>query len=154
MRPGRFLLKDLDGDGRADLREVLLTGFATNGSTQLRVSHPTLGPDNWIYLSGGLSGGKVSSPLSPQTPAIDISRSEIRFRLEMGQGSKVESVRFEAVDGKGQFGLTIDDFGHRFTCMNRVQPRKSFSHPDISSEIQTWHSPRQCRTFPKNSTPA
>jgi putative membrane-bound dehydrogenase-like protein len=110
--PEVLFLKDTDGNGQADERTVLLTGFAVNGSTQLRVSHPTFAPDNWIYLSGGLSGGKVSSPLRPKQPAIDIGRSEIRFRPDSGE--------FEAVDGKGQFGLTFDDFGHRFTCMNRV----------------------------------
>src|SRR5439155_24908094 len=39
--PDVLFLKDTDGDGRADVRRVLLTGFSTKGSTQLRVSHPT-----------------------------------------------------------------------------------------------------------------
>ncbi len=122
--PDVLYFKDTDGDGHADIRQVILTGFATNGSTQLRVSHPTFGPDDWIYLSGGLSGGKVTSPLVPERTPIDISRSEIRFRLQMADDGKVASVRFEGVDGKGQFGLCIDDFGHRFTCMNRVQAQE------------------------------
>jgi putative membrane-bound dehydrogenase-like protein len=47
-------LKDADGDGRAEVREVLLTGFALGGPSQLRVNDPTLGPDGWIYFAGGL----------------------------------------------------------------------------------------------------
>src|SRR5579872_2589176 len=47
--PDVLYLKDTDGDGQADLRKVLFTGFSVTGSTQLRVSHPTLGLDNWVY---------------------------------------------------------------------------------------------------------
>jgi putative membrane-bound dehydrogenase-like protein len=57
--PDILFLKDADGDGRAEVREVLLTGFSTAKTTQLRVNAPTLGPDGWVYLAGGLVGGKV-----------------------------------------------------------------------------------------------
>src|SRR5881397_635763 len=63
--PDLLYLKDTDGDGRADLRQVVFTGFSTSGSTQLRVSHPTLGLDNWVYLTSGLTGGKIISPEYP-----------------------------------------------------------------------------------------
>src|SRR5438445_7646618 len=49
--PDILYLKDTNGDGRADVREVVLTGFDASNTTQLRVSHPTLGPDNWIYVT-------------------------------------------------------------------------------------------------------
>jgi len=110
--PDVLYLKDTDGDGRADERRVVFTGFATNKSTQLRVCYPTLGPDNWIYLSTGLSGGKVTSPIYTNHPPVDVERDDFRFKPDTDQ--------FEAADGKGQFGLTFDDFGRRFTCMNRV----------------------------------
>src|SRR5437867_4222560 len=57
--PDILYLKDTDGDGRADQRQVVLTGFDASNTTQLRVSHPTLGPDNWIYVTSGLTGGKI-----------------------------------------------------------------------------------------------
>src|SRR5947208_5557138 len=57
--PDILYLKDTNGDGRADVREVVLTGFDASNTTQLRVSHPTLGPDNWIYVTSGLTGGKI-----------------------------------------------------------------------------------------------
>jgi putative membrane-bound dehydrogenase-like protein len=91
----------------------VFTGFATNGSTQLYVNHPTLGLDNWVYLAGGLSGGNISSPDFPQRPALDMSRVDFRFRPDTDQ--------FELADGKSQFGMAFDDFGNRFICMNRVQ---------------------------------
>ena len=108
--PDILFLKDADGDGKADLRRVLLTGFVTNNTTQLRVSHPTWGIDNWVYVTSGLTGGKITCPEKPGKP-LDL-RTDLRFRPD--------TLEFEAVDGKGQFGMTFDDFGHRFNCMNRV----------------------------------
>ncbi len=111
--PDVLYLKDTDGDGRADERRVLLTGFSTKGSTQLRVSHPTLGPDGWIYLTSGLTGGKITAPDFPEQTAVEIGRTDLRFRPDTGE--------IEPADGGSQFGLTFDDFGHRFICYNRVQ---------------------------------
>src|SRR5262249_57952803 len=51
-------LRDTDGDGKADQREVLYEGFAAL-NPQLRVSHPILGIDNWVYVSNGLRGGQA-----------------------------------------------------------------------------------------------
>ncbi|MBI4584694.1 MAG: c-type cytochrome [Planctomycetes bacterium] len=110
--PDLLYLKDADGDGRADTRQVLLTGFSTGGSTQLRASHPTLGPDGWIYLTSGLTGGKVVCPDRPERPALE-TREDVRFHPE--------TLECEAAGGGGQFGLTFDDFGRRFVCYNRVQ---------------------------------
>ena len=78
--PEVLWLRDTNGDGRADEREVLFTGFSTQGSTQLRVSHPTLSPDNWIYLTSGLTGGSVTAPGHPEHPAVTLGRTDFRFR--------------------------------------------------------------------------
>ena len=113
LRPEVLWLRDSDGDGRADERRTLFTGFSTRGSTQLRVSHPTLSPDNWIYLTSGLTGGSVTAPDHPEHPAVTLGRTDFRFRPD-GRA-------FEAADGGSQYGLSFDDFGHRFICYNRVQ---------------------------------
>lgn len=109
--PDILFLKDTDGDGKADVRRVLLTGFVTNNTTQLRVSHPTLGMDNWVYVTSGLTGGRITCPTKPGKAPLDL-RTDLRFRPD--------TLEFEAADGKGQFGMCFDDFGHRFHCMNRV----------------------------------
>jgi putative membrane-bound dehydrogenase-like protein len=109
--PDILFLKDTDGDGKADVKRVLLTGFVTNNTTQLRVSHPTWGIDNWVYVTSGLTGGKITCPEKPGKAPLEL-RTDLRFRPD--------TLEFEAVDGKGQFGMTFDDFGHRFNCMNRV----------------------------------
>ena len=109
--PDVLFLKDVDGDGIADERTVLLTGFATTGSTQLRVNAPTIGPDGWIYLAAGLSGGTVTCPAHQERPPLKMT-SDIRFHPK--------TLEVELVDGKSQYGMSFDVFGNRFICMNRV----------------------------------
>ncbi len=109
--PDVLFFKDTDGDGKADERKVLLTGFATSGSTQLRVNCPTLGPDGWIYFAAGLSGGDITSPEHPERPALKMT-ADLRWNPQTGD--------IENADGRSQYGMSFDDFGRRFICMNRV----------------------------------
>ena len=121
--PDVFFLRDTDGDGKADERRVLFTGFSTKGSTQLRVSHPALSIDNWVYLTSGLTGGAVTAPSAPPGRApVELGRTDFRFRPD--------GDTYEAADGGAQFGQTFDDFGRRFICYNRVQVQ----HVVISSK--------------------
>lgn len=109
--PDVLFLKDNDGDGVADERRVLLTGFATTGSTQLRVNAPTVGPDGWIYLAAGLSGGSVTCPTHPERAPLKMT-SDVRFHPK--------TLEVELVAGKSQYGMSFDARGNRFICMNRV----------------------------------
>jgi putative membrane-bound dehydrogenase-like protein len=109
--PDLLYLKDTDGDGIADERRVVLTGFNANRTAQIRFSHPTLGPDGWIYLTAGLNGGRVRSPAHPDRPAVEFTSSDSRFNPRTEQ--------FELAGGHGQFGLTFDNYGRRFICANR-----------------------------------
>lgn len=110
--PDVWWLADTNGDGRADVRELWLTGFDTTTTSQLRVNDPTLGPDGWIYFAGGLRGGKVSSPRHPGV-TVNTDRGDLRFHPGTGE--------MEIIAGKSQYGLAFDDAGHRFACMNRIQ---------------------------------
>lgn len=109
--PDIIFLKDNKGTGFADERRVLLTGFATTGSTQLRVNAPTIGPDGWIYLAAGLSGGTVTCPEHPERPPFKMT-SDVRFHPE--------TLEVQAVDGRSQYGMSFDRDGNRFICMNRL----------------------------------
>ena len=51
--PGRFLLKDTDGDGVADIKELPLTGFGIEDSHH-SVSAWRRGPGGWIYFQEGI----------------------------------------------------------------------------------------------------
>jgi putative membrane-bound dehydrogenase-like protein len=108
--PDIWFLKDTDNDGRADVKEKLFTGFK-EGNPQLRVNHPTLGIDNWIYVANGLSGGEVSRADKEDSAKIPIPQMDFRFRPDRSE--------FEATAGNSQFGLAFDDYGNRFMCSNR-----------------------------------
>jgi putative membrane-bound dehydrogenase-like protein len=128
--PHILYLKDTDGDGRADERRVLFEGFAA-ANPQLRVSHPVLGPDGWVYCANGLRGGKVRAAGRADAPVVDLSGRDFRFDPDSG--------RYEAVSGPGQFGNTFDDWGRRFVCDNRrhlrhvVLPERALRrNPDLA----------------------
>src|SRR5256885_14728458 len=101
--PDILFFKDTDGDGRADERRVVLTGFA-EGNQQLRVNGLFWGLDNWIYGANGRSDGEVrwaeealpGVAAGRATETISIRRRDFRFQPE--------AQRFEAVAGNSQFG--------------------------------------------------
>jgi putative membrane-bound dehydrogenase-like protein len=110
--PDVLYLEDTDDDGVADKREVILTGFFTNSSSeQLRVASPTLGPDGWVYLTSGLAGGKVTSPKHPERSPVEARKNDWRFHPE--------TFEVESLTGSGQVGQAFDREGRRFVCDNR-----------------------------------
>lgn len=126
VAPDIFYLKDTDGDGVADIRKVVLTGFKDTRTSQIRMSSPTLGPDGWIYVAGGLNGGEVTSPEHPDRPVVSYTAGDGRFNPE--------TFEFQVTGGNSQFGLTIDPYGRRFGCSNR--------HPIQHIVLEPWHLQR------------
>jgi len=129
--PDIFYLKDTDGDGKADVKKVLLTGYEMGKTTQIRVAHPTLGLDGWIYLTSGLTGGKVTSPEHPERKVLEFTKHDTRFRPD--------TLEVEVVAGVSQFGQCFDSFGRKFTVDNRhplqmiaIQPRYLKRNPHLA----------------------
>ncbi|MEQ8763418.1 MAG: neutral/alkaline non-lysosomal ceramidase N-terminal domain-containing protein [Planctomycetota bacterium] len=104
--PDILYAEDQDGDGRADLREVILTGFATS-NYQARVNSLVYGLDGWWYGASGLLGGRVGKPGSEER--VDLHGRDFRFRLD---GT------LEAVAGVTQQGRATDGFGDWLGCDN------------------------------------
>ena len=101
--PDIFYAEDKDGDGKADFRKVLFTGF-TEGNQQHRLNGFELCLDGWVYGANGDSGGRVRSlKTGTQTP---INGRDFRFRPDTGE--------FESESGQTQFGRHRDDWGHWF----------------------------------------
>ncbi|WP_373515682.1 PVC-type heme-binding CxxCH protein [Persicitalea sp.] len=109
--PDILYLKDTDGDSKADEREVIFTGFFDKNS-EAQVTNLRFGPDNWIYANNHGQRGLVSYKRKPETPAIDVSGGNFRFRLDRDL--------FQSESGVGQFGLAVDDWGHRFYSQNTL----------------------------------
>ena len=129
--PDILYLKDTNGDGVADERRIVLTGFETTKTPQIRVSHPTLGIDNWVYLTSGLNGGRVTAPDHADRAPVIFSTSDSRFNPF--------TFEFEVTGGRSQYGLTFDDYGRRFTCANRnpvwhvvLEPRYLQRNPHLA----------------------
>jgi putative membrane-bound dehydrogenase-like protein len=101
--PDIFYAEDTDGDGKADMREVLFTGFV-EGNQQHRVNGLVWGLDNWVYCANGDSGGKVKSIKTGKE--VDIRGRDFRFRPDSGE--------LELQTGQTQFGRCRDDWGHWF----------------------------------------
>ncbi len=124
--PDIFYFKDTDGDGIADIKRVVLTGFFDTRTAQIRMSHPTLGLDGWVYVTAGLNGGKVTSPEHPERPAVSYTQADGRFNPE--------TFEFQVTGGKSQFGTTFDPYGRRFGCSNR--------HPIMHTVMEPWYLKR------------
>ena len=116
--PDIWFFRDTDGDGRADERKVILTGFG-EGNTQLRVNGLYWGLDNWIYAANGRSDGEVRTPGSDPSRAVSIRRRDVRFRFRPDH----KDVQVEAIAGFSQFGLAHDDRGNRFPSWNTIPLR-------------------------------
>ncbi len=108
-----LMLHDIDGDLRSDFTEVWLDGFAI-GNPQLRANHPVIHSDGWLYIASGLRGGKIKATLPfgiPTLELLDLTGGDLRVHMLTG--------RVECIAGPTQFGLSFDQFGHRYGCSNR-----------------------------------
>ena len=103
-------LADTDGDRVADVREVWFDGF-TPAHPQMQIGCPRWGFDNWIYLTYGHGKVRCTRPGFETVEPVEIPRVDFRFHPE--------TMQFEAISGAGQFGNTIDNFGHRYFSSNR-----------------------------------
>lgn len=108
--PDLLYLKDVDGDGKADVREVVLTGFA-QGNAEHRFNNLVWGLDNWIHSANGHGGGKVHLP-GDESKVVDLAGRDFRFNPRTGE---FES---ESRQLPGGFGLSFDDWGRKFVCHN------------------------------------
>lgn len=108
--PDIVYAEDTDGDGRADLREVLWTGFL-EGNPQHRVNGLRWGLDNWIYGANGDSGGNITSLKTGRQ--VDIHARDFRLRPLTGE--------FQTQTGMAQYGRCRDDWGNWFGGRN-LQP--------------------------------
>ena len=112
--PNLFYAEDTDGDGIADIRENLYTGFV-EGNQQHRANGLIYGLDNWIYIANGDSGGMIRSVKTGKE--VNISGRDLRIHPKSGD--------LDPVTGQTQFGRNRDDWGNWFGC-NNANPMYQF----------------------------
>jgi putative membrane-bound dehydrogenase-like protein len=104
--PHLLYLKDADGDGVADVRDIVLSGFA-NTNVQGLANGLEWGLEHRIYFVSGLVGGELKRN---DKPLFSPGRRDVRFNPK--------TLEFELCSGGDQFGHGMDDFGERFVCNN------------------------------------
>ncbi|WP_339908193.1 PVC-type heme-binding CxxCH protein [Symmachiella dynata] len=102
--------KDTDGDGRADVRQTVMTGFNLDHAGEAGLNSFRWGMDNRIHLSLSLAGGQVVATVVENAEPV-----EVRGR---GMVFDPRSKTFELTTGDGQHGMTLDDWGRKFVCSN------------------------------------
>ncbi|MDX1979150.1 MAG: c-type cytochrome [Bryobacteraceae bacterium] len=125
--PDLLYLEDTNGDGRADIRRPMLTGFAFT-NPQHTVNSPVYGLDNWIYIAHenpttaiifkdkfSDRGSNIRYADRDGVPPLTEKGRNVRFNPDTGQ--------LEALSGTSQFGHAFDSFGRHFTLNNTYHAR-------------------------------
>ena len=102
--PDIMFFADRDGDGKADVRETLYTGFKVN-TIERGINNPIWGLDDWIYVGSGSGGGTITGP--KLNKPFKLGGSDFRIKVD---GSAIEHVNGSV----STFGLTMNDIGDRF----------------------------------------
>lgn len=100
-----YFFKDTDGDNKADVREVILSGFGRN-NVQSVTNGLQWDLDNRIAFAAGRNPKNLLHRGQPLFPV----GGDLRFN------PKTEV--FEPLTGGLQFGHSMDDWGTRFVCSN------------------------------------
>jgi putative membrane-bound dehydrogenase-like protein len=107
--PDIVYLKDTTGDQKADLQQVIFTGFG-RGNVQGLLNSFHWGPDNRIYGATSSSAGTVKCLPRPDLPAVNLRSQDFSF------DPRTYELRTES--GGAQHGACFDDWGNRFVCSN------------------------------------
>ena len=110
--PDLLYLRDTDGDGTADERRVVLTGFGTDDSGEGQLNSFRWGFDNRIHISTGLDGGMVRPAGTTESAGVSVRGRGLI--LDPRDGT------FELTSGGGQHGMSLDDWGRKYVCENSV----------------------------------
>ena len=125
--PNLLYLEDTDGDGRANITDTILHGFALT-NPQHNMNSPVYGLDNWIYVAHENAVGtrEYKEEFGDQGEEIIFYRDSNAVRLPKnanGRSIRVrpESKQLEMPSSACQFGHTFDEWGRRFNCNNSNQ---------------------------------
>ncbi|PAW68890.1 MAG: hypothetical protein B9S34_00865 [Opitutia bacterium Tous-C1TDCM] len=112
--PDIWRLEDRDGDGVAEFREVVFTGFGSGLArlnVQAMLNSFAWGQDNRIHVQSSVGNrGKIRSPKRPDLPEAELAARDFWF------DPKTYEFGFEA--GGAQYGMSFDDWGRKFGCSN------------------------------------
>ncbi len=106
--PNILYAKDTDGDGKADVRRIVFTGFARDAGGEAMFNSFRWLFDNRIHVQTSFSGGLVRHAERKDAKPVSVR----------GQGFLFDprTEEFEVTSGGGQHGMSMDDWGRTFVC--------------------------------------
>jgi putative heme-binding domain-containing protein len=113
--PNIWYLRDTDGDGKCDKREVVLGPFDTTRDTHGMINSLRDGGDGWIYACHGFNNQSKVAGSDGHLVSMQ-SGNTFRFRPD---GSRIEHVTRGQVN---PFGMTVDQWGYRYTADCHSKP--------------------------------
>lgn len=114
--PDIWRFEDKDGDGKAEVREKVFTGFGTGLkilNVQGLMNSFQWGQDNRVHvLAGGGNRGVITSPKRPDLKGVELGGKDFWF------DPLTHDFGLEA--GGAQYGMSFDDLGRKYGCSNSV----------------------------------
>ena len=143
--PDIVFLADRDGDGNAEVRESLFTGFR-NIYLERGINNPRWGPDRWIYVGAGGFGGAIEGPHLDKP--VQIGDTDFRIRAD---GSAIEPISGRV----STFGLALNEVGDRFLASGGIPvsyalplaDRYLRRNPYVTSPAGRYHASEYNTTF-------
>lgn len=111
--PDILYFKDTDGDGKAEVRRVVFTGFGAGVERLNMQALPNSlrwGLDNRIHGQTAGNGGLVTR--ADETNAAPLALRGRDFNFDP------RTLKMNAEAGGGQYGMAYDDRGRKFACSN------------------------------------
>ncbi|MEP6664304.1 MAG: PVC-type heme-binding CxxCH protein, partial [Verrucomicrobiota bacterium] len=111
--PDIIYLKDNDGDGKAEVRKVVYSGFGAGKerlNVQALLNSFNWGLDNRIHGATGPNGGLVTNLIVQGRAPLDLNGRDFYF--------DPHTMELAAENGGGQYGFSYDSKGRKFVCSN------------------------------------
>ena len=112
--PDIWRFEDKDGDGKAEVREKIFTGFGTGLkllNVQGLMNSFMWGQDNRIHvLAGGGNRGVITCLNRPDLKGIELGGKDFWFDPLTHE--------FGLEGGGAQYGMSFDNYGRKFACSN------------------------------------
>lgn len=146
--PEIFYAEDSNGDGKADLKRVLYSGFL-EGNQQLRVNGLRWGLDHWIHCASGshVPGYGTESQILAHLTGQRVAVGSRDFRICPSEGM------IDPQSGPSQFGRNRDDWGNWYGEQNSyplwhyvledqyIRRNPHFAPPDPRHQVVTPANP-------------
>lgn len=119
--PDILYCKDTRGDGKANVRVKVFTGFDRDKAGEGMLNSFHWGLDNRLHISTSIAGGLVRLASQPDAKPVNVRNQNFAFdprQALLAVARKQAGNVFELTSGGMQHGMSMDDWGRVFACGN------------------------------------